>query len=64
VQPDDPVLTVDEVARELRAAPDTVRRWLRQGKLRGFSFGSRKAWRIRSSELARFTAQQNAPTDP
>ena len=54
MQPDDPMLTVEEVARELRVLPDTVRRWLRQKKLRGIMLANRRAWRIRTSELQRF----------
>jgi hypothetical protein len=30
--PDDPLLTVDEVAKILSGHPDTVRRWIRSGE--------------------------------
>ena len=48
---DEPLLTVQEVAEQLRVNPETVRRWLRQGKLRGRSapVGSRGEYRIPAS---------------
>jgi excisionase family DNA binding protein len=47
----DEVLTVEDVAARLKVHPETVRRWLRAGTLRGFRLGSgtgASAWRIRS----------------
>jgi excisionase family DNA binding protein len=62
------LLTVREVADRLRSSPETVRRWLRQGKLRGFRpGGTRLGYRVSEGELQRFLAQLNqgksAPTD-
>ncbi len=52
---DDPLLTVPEVAARLRLKPETVRRWLRSGRLAGISLGSDHAgWRVRESSLAAF----------
>lgn len=49
------LLTVREVADRLRSSPETVRRWLRQGKLRGFRPGGTKlGYRVPESELQRF----------
>ena len=49
---EDELLTVDEVARRLRVHPETVRRYLRAGQLRGVRFGGRRTgWRIRASEV-------------
>jgi excisionase family DNA binding protein len=49
------LLTVREVAERLRSSPETVRRWLRQGKLRGFRPGGTKlGYRVSESELQRF----------
>jgi excisionase family DNA binding protein len=49
------LLTVREVAERLRSSPETVRRWLRQGKLRGFRPGGTKlGYRVAESELVRF----------
>jgi excisionase family DNA binding protein len=54
---DDPLLTVQEVAARLRLRPETVRRWLRTGRLAGISLGSDHAgWRVRESALAEFLA--------
>ncbi len=62
------LLTVREVAERLRSSPETVRRWLRQGKLRGFRpGGTRLGYRVAESDLQRFLAQPNqdksAPAD-
>jgi excisionase family DNA binding protein len=46
-------ITVDEVARELRVSPKTVRAWLGEGKLRGFKV-SHKVWRIQRQDFERF----------
>ena len=54
---DEQFLTVKEVAERLRVNPYTVRRWLREGKLRGkLMGGDRGGYRIAASELARFMA--------
>jgi excisionase family DNA binding protein len=52
------LLTVREVAARLRSSPETVRRWLRQGKLRGFRLGGTKlGYRVTESELDRFLGE-------
>jgi excisionase family DNA binding protein len=52
---DDRFLTVPEVAERVRVAPETVRRWLRSGRLRGvLPGGTKSGWRIPESELRRF----------
>lgn len=54
------LLTVREVAERIRSSPETVRRWLRQGKLRGFRPGGTKlGYRVPESELQRFLDQSN-----
>jgi excisionase family DNA binding protein len=50
---EDPVLKVPEVARRLRVSAETVRRWLRDGELRGVRFSDRGGWRVLSSEVER-----------
>jgi excisionase family DNA binding protein len=48
------LLTVPEVATLLKLNEQTVRRWLRSGRLNGISLGSRQAgWRVRRSEVER-----------
>ncbi len=49
------LLTVEQVAERIQVPEATVRRWLREGRLRGARFGGTKTgWRIRESELQRF----------
>jgi helix-turn-helix protein len=50
-------LTVADVARKLSRNPELVRRWLREGRLRGESFGG--VWMIAEHELERF--RRNEP---
>jgi excisionase family DNA binding protein len=48
------LLTVPEVAERLRVTPETVRRWLRSGRIQGVALGSDRAgWRIQESEVTR-----------
>lgn len=48
------LLTVHEVATRLKITPETVRRWLRTGKLRGARPGGDKmGYRINEGELTR-----------
>ena len=48
------LLTVDEVARRLKLHRETVRRWIRAGRLKAISLGSDRAGlRIRASEVRR-----------
>ncbi len=49
----DELLTIDEVAAELKLHPDTIRRYIREGKLKPTRVGG-TAIRIRRSELDRF----------
>jgi len=63
----DELLTVAEVAAELKVNPETVRRWLRSQKLRGTLLGDRAGWRIPRSEVARFLIgpiRSGVPEDP
>ena len=46
--------TVEQIARRLQVHPDTVRRWLRDGRLRGRNFGGKTGYRVRASELEAF----------
>jgi excisionase family DNA binding protein len=51
------LLTVEQVAERLQVHPETVRRWLRGGRLKGVRLGGSKlGYRISEDELARFIA--------
>lgn len=45
-------LTVEEAAKRLDRSDQLVRRWLRQGRLRGQLFG--RSWMVQEREIARF----------
>ena len=52
------LLTVPEVAGRLRVHPDTLRRWLRGGRIKGVLMGGRSGgYRIKESEVARVETQ-------
>jgi excisionase family DNA binding protein len=56
------LLTVEEVARQLRVSPTTVRAWLVQGRLHGFKL-TPKVWRIRREDFQAFiTAAERQTT--
>lgn len=47
-------LTVAEVAKRLSLDPETIRRWLRAGRIAGVRIGAQRAgWRIPASEVKR-----------
>jgi excisionase family DNA binding protein len=51
----DRYLTVGQVAARIQANPETVRRWLRAGRLRGsLPGGDKMGWRVKESDLQRF----------
>ncbi len=57
----DELLTVPEVARRLKVSEETLRRWLRAGKIRGRRLGAtRTGWRISASELRRFLGENDS----
>ncbi|MDQ3656085.1 MAG: helix-turn-helix domain-containing protein [Chloroflexota bacterium] len=47
----DKLLTVAEVAEQLSVTEETVRRWLRDGRLEGVRLSRRAGWRIRQSSV-------------
>ena len=52
---DDRLLTVADIAARLGAHEETIRSWLREGRLKGIRPGGTKlGWRIAESELRRF----------
>jgi excisionase family DNA binding protein len=56
---EDRLLTVAEVAEYFRVEPESVRRWLREGKLLGINLGRGPGWRIRLGDLELFIAQRH-----
>ena len=54
---------VPEVAERLRVDPETVRRWLRAGKLRGMLLSQQGGYRIPESELRRFISERRLDAD-
>ena len=50
----DEVLTVAQVAERLKVNPETVRRWLRSGQMRGTLLGDRAGYRVRETEVDAF----------
>lgn len=57
-QPEDEILTLDEVAVYLKAGKKTVYRLAQQGEIPAFKLGG--TWRFRRSELDRWIAAQIA----
>lgn len=47
-------MKVEEVAERLRVNPETVRNWLRTGRIKGTRIGGKRAgWRIPVEEVER-----------
>ena len=61
--PNGELLTVQQVAARLKMNPETVRRWLREGKLRGYLLGGDRAgYRVAEQDLEAFIrARGNLP---
>ena len=54
---DERLLTVREAAERIRASRESVRRWIREGRLQATRPGGTKlGYRIREAEVARFLA--------
>lgn len=58
----DELLTIEQVAAELQLHPDTIRRYIREKKLRGVRISS-TALRVRRSELDRFLKERDTYKD-
>ncbi len=57
-------LTVAEIAARLKVHEQTVRRWLRDGKLVGRNFGGRMGYRVSEQALARFMSENEPEREP
>lgn len=51
------LLLVEEAARRLGLAPKTVRKYLRERKLRGIKTTARGQWRVSENEVRRFARE-------
>lgn len=60
---DEELLTVEEIADRLKVHIESVRRWLRDGKLKGYRINRRVGWRVPVSELDRFVRGEVAGND-
>ena len=47
-------ITVGEIVDLLKVHEQTVRRWLRDGDLRGYNLGGKSGYRIKASDLDAF----------
>src|ERR1700682_4939941 len=56
--------TVEQIALQLQVSEQTVRRWLRDGSIRGHSFGGKAGGRVKESDLNRFLETQRPSPDP
>ncbi|SMO73566.1 helix-turn-helix domain-containing protein [Melghirimyces algeriensis] len=55
------LITPEKAGERLSVSPVTIRKWLRQGKLRGTKiFGS--GWRVREDEIDRFIKKTEEET--
>jgi excisionase family DNA binding protein len=57
---DDMLLSVADVATRLKVHPETVRRWIRAGKIKARKTPGARDYRIRQSEIDRYE-QDNLP---
>ncbi len=57
------LLTVEEVAARLQVNEQTIRRWLREGKLAGVPFGGRTGWRVSEDDLRAFLDRRRMVED-
>lgn len=53
------LLTPTEVAEALRVAPETVRRMLRRGELKGYRVGDPGVWRVDARSLRRLLGDES-----
>ena len=51
-------LTVGQIAEEMQVTNETVRRWLRSGRLKGRNFGGKMGYRVQESNFQAFAATE------
>ena len=57
-------VTIKDVAKKMNVSEETVRRWIRDGKLAAEDMGGRLGYRILQEELERFFQLRNGTTTP
>ena len=58
----DELLTTEEIAGELKYHIETVRKWIREGKLKATKI-NRKEYRVKRSDLEKFLAEKDQPEE-
>ncbi len=53
-QPNSEIMTTGEVARFLKVGVGAVRRWAREGTLKGYRMGGRGEWRYIKEDVIKF----------
>ena len=53
-QPNSEIMTTDEVAKFLKVGVGAVRRWAREGMLKGYRMGGRGEWRYLKEDVIKF----------
>lgn len=56
------LLTVMQVAKRLKMNPETIRRLLREGHLKGIRFGYRAGWRVQEEDLQAYIEEKKRET--
>jgi excisionase family DNA binding protein len=54
------MLTLKEVAQILHVHPNTLRRWVKDGRIQAYRIAPRGDRRFKQEEIARFLAELNA----
>jgi excisionase family DNA binding protein len=58
-----PLMTVNDVAEELKVHPRTVKRWITEGQLPAFKLGDRAGWRINEEAVKEFLEARRQEVD-
>lgn len=56
-------LTPEEAATILKVSPQTIRRWLRDGRIKGTKIGDGKLWRISQATINQCLESGNGQQD-
>ena len=53
------LLKVEDVAERLQVHEETVRRWLREGRLEGYRISRRGGWRVKPESVVKMLEDMN-----